>query len=46
MPALLRETPNLVYLIAGQGDDRKGLQEKATSLDLSEHVVFAGMSVN
>src|SRR5262249_24567745 len=42
LPSLARDIPNLVYLIAGDGDDRSRLQEKAIALGLSDHVVFAG----
>lgn len=43
MPALLQEIPNLKYLIAGDGNDRTRLTQKARSLGLSDRVVFAGM---
>jgi len=43
MPALLQEIPNLKYLIAGDGDDRPRLIQKAYSLGLADRVVFAGM---
>jgi phosphatidylinositol alpha-1,6-mannosyltransferase len=42
MPALLARRPNLVYLIAGDGDDRLRLESKARALDLESRVVFAG----
>lgn len=43
MPALLQDIPNLKYLVAGDGDDRPRLMQKAKALGLSDRVVFAGM---
>jgi len=43
MPALLQDIPNLKYLIAGDGDDRPRLMQKAQALGLSDRVIFAGM---
>ncbi len=43
MPALLRDIPNLKYLVAGDGNDRARLMQKAQTLGLSEQVIFAGM---
>ena len=43
MPALLQDIPNLKYLIAGDGDDRARLMQKAQTLGLSERVIFPGM---
>src|SRR5439155_2587042 len=37
-----QEIPDLLYLIAGDGDDRARLQSKAASLGLDHHVVFTG----
>ena len=34
--------PDLVYLIAGDGDDRSRLESKTRALGLDSHVVFAG----
>jgi phosphatidylinositol alpha-1,6-mannosyltransferase len=34
--------PNIAYLIVGDGIDRCRLEEKARSLGIHEHVVFAG----
>jgi glycosyltransferase involved in cell wall biosynthesis len=42
MPAVLKEVPNLAYLIVGDGDDRPRLESKVRSLGLSEHVIFTG----
>ena len=43
MPALLQDIPNLKYLVAGDGDDRPRLMQKARTLGVSDRVVFAGM---
>jgi len=42
LPALIADDPNLVYLVAGDGDDRARLEAKACALGLQDHVVFAG----
>jgi len=42
LPGLVAADPDLVYLIAGDGDDRPRLQAKARALGLGEHVVFTG----
>jgi phosphatidyl-myo-inositol dimannoside synthase len=42
LPILVKEIPNVAYLIVGDGPDRRRLEEKARSLDMDEHVVFAG----
>ena len=43
MPDLLQDIPNLKYLVAGDGNDRPRLVQKAQSLGLSDRVIFAGM---
>lgn len=43
MPRLLRELPNLAYVIAGDGPDLPRIKEKARALGVIDHVVFAGM---
>jgi len=43
MPRLLLEVPDLVYLIAGGGDDIPRLQQKAEDLGIAERVVFTGL---
>lgn len=43
LPDILTEVPNIAYLIAGNGPDRKRLAEKAERLGISDKVVFAGM---
>lgn len=42
MPSLLKQVPDLTYLVAGDGPDRERLQEKARRLGLSHAVVFTG----
>lgn len=42
MPGLLRNLPDLAWLICGDGDDRERLRAKAASLGLAGRVVFAG----
>jgi phosphatidyl-myo-inositol dimannoside synthase len=42
MPELITRHPDLVYLIAGRGDDRERLEVKARSLGIADHVVFTG----
>ncbi|CAG0928401.1 phosphatidyl-myo-inositol dimannoside synthase [Rhodocyclaceae bacterium] len=43
MPTLLEQEPALKYLVAGDGDDRPRLEDKAKSLGLVDRVVFTGM---
>lgn len=42
MPDLLSREPELVFLVAGDGNDRQRLQDKAKALGVSERVIFAG----
>ena len=42
LPDLLKEVPNLTYLICGEGSDRPRLEQKARQLKLETQVVFAG----
>ena len=42
MPRLLRQWPNLRYLIIGDGSDRARLEAKARVQGLSGYVIFAG----
>jgi len=42
LPALKERIPDLVYLIMGDGDDRKRLTEKAQGLGVQDIVVFTG----
>lgn len=43
MPGLLQEIPTLKYLVAGDGNDRPRLVQKAQSLGIAESVIFTGM---
>jgi phosphatidyl-myo-inositol dimannoside synthase len=42
LPELLKSYPDLVYLIAGDGDDRPRLEELATRYDVQHAVHFVG----
>jgi phosphatidylinositol alpha-1,6-mannosyltransferase len=42
MPSLVKEIPDLTYIIAGEGNDRPRLELKVKSLGLSERAVFTG----
>jgi glycosyltransferase involved in cell wall biosynthesis len=42
MPSLVRDIPGLVYVIAGDGNDRHRLEAKVKQFGVAEHVVFAG----
>lgn len=42
LPDLVRDDDSIVYLVAGDGDDRKRLEQKAVSLGISRHVIFTG----
>ena len=42
MPELLNQRPDIVYVVAGDGNDLQRLRTKAKSLDLGEQVVFTG----
>lgn len=42
LPDLLVDRPNLVYLVAGDGDDRLRLEAKARELGVDSHVRFLG----
>jgi len=42
LPELARDIPNLTYVIAGDGNDRDRLREKAHRLGMTSRVVFTG----
>lgn len=42
LPSLVRETPELRYVIVGDGDDRPRLERKVANLRMHEHVIFTG----
>jgi len=39
---IIKDVPEAVYLIVGDGDDRKRLESMAEELGLKQHVIFAG----
>ncbi|MBI3316616.1 MAG: glycosyltransferase family 4 protein [Candidatus Omnitrophica bacterium] len=42
LPALISEIPDILYLIVGDGTDRKRFERKVQSLNLNKQVIFAG----
>ncbi|MBR0420169.1 MAG: glycosyltransferase [Erysipelotrichaceae bacterium] len=42
LPDLLKEIPEAVLLIVGEGPDRKRLEKRVEQLQLQDHVVFSG----
>ena len=42
LPALIERHPRLIYLIAGDGDDRQRLADLASALHVDAHVRFCG----
>lgn len=42
LPKVLREVPDTVYLIVGDGERKQKLKELVDELDLGEHVIFTG----
>jgi phosphatidylinositol alpha-1,6-mannosyltransferase len=42
IPLLLKQVPNLLYLVAGDGSDRSRLEQKVRDLGIADHVCFAG----
>ncbi|MBZ5523675.1 MAG: glycosyltransferase family 4 protein [Acidobacteriia bacterium] len=42
LPKVIREVPNLRYLIAGDGPEKENLQEQARHLGIQDAVIFAG----
>ncbi len=43
LPQLIKDIPTISYMIAGEGDDRSRLQEKARGLGVLDRVVFTGL---
>lgn len=42
LPALLKQEPNLIYMVLGDGDDQARLEAKANALGIADNVIFAG----
>jgi len=42
LPRVMRECPNIAYLIVGRGDDRERLERLAVEHGVADRVVFAG----
>lgn len=42
LPAVLRQVPNAVYVIVGEGAAKKKLMAKCDELGVRQHVIFAG----
>ena len=42
LPALIKQIPQIAYVIVGDGDDRPRLEAKARSLGVGDRVVFTG----
>ncbi len=42
LPNILKECSNVVYMIVGDGSDRKRLESKVKEHDLESHVIFTG----
>ncbi len=42
LPELVKKIPNLIYLIAGDGDDKPRLEQKVRHLNVEKHVLFTG----
>jgi len=42
LPKVVREVPNVAYLIVGEGDDRAYLERLATECGVRHNVIFAG----
>ncbi|AXI54119.1 glycosyltransferase family 1 protein [Sulfitobacter sp. JL08] len=43
LPRLLKRFPQLIYVIAGDGDDRERLEARVVDEELVSHVVFTGL---
>jgi glycosyltransferase involved in cell wall biosynthesis len=42
LPSVLTKTPDLSYVVVGDGDDRQRLERLADELGVADHVVFTG----
>ena len=43
LPRVAKRMPEIIYLIAGEGDDKARLQRKAQDIGIADRVVFTGM---
>lgn len=43
IPNLLKEVPDIIYIIVGDGDDRGRIEQKVVSLGISDKVIFTGL---
>lgn len=46
LPAIIREIPNIIYLIVGEGDQRKALDVLVKDLNVQDYVKFLGYVSN
>lgn len=42
LPTMIQQIPDAAYLVVGNGTDRRRLEDKAKTLDVTDRVVFAG----
>lgn len=42
LPGLAKKIPNIAYMVAGEGDDRGRLEQKAAALGVAERTIFTG----
>ena len=42
LPSVIAKVPDLIYVMAGDGDDRPRLEKLSTELELKKHVLFLG----
>lgn len=43
LPVMIKNDPDICYIIAGEGPYRPALEARVRSLNLAEHVIFTGM---
>jgi len=46
LPEIIKSIPNIVYLIVGEGDDRKRLEKLVVKKGIENNVIFAGFVEN
>jgi glycosyltransferase involved in cell wall biosynthesis len=42
LPEIVAADPNIIYVIAGEGEDRRRLEGKAAALGMKDYVIFTG----